>query len=144
MAEYRIKPKPFLEYLSNLTPKQRSDNIMKIALAMVEGKTSSAKWLTRIAPSKKSNGDYTEEFLAFWEEYPKKTGKGAAFAVWQSLCIQETPVKLLHGVREALKWQKHSKGWVDGFVPLPETYLRQRRFDDEPETISKSKISKVY
>jgi len=144
MAEYRIKPKPFLEYLSNLSTAKRSENIMKIALAMVEGKPSSAKWLTRIAKSKKSNGDYTEDFLAFWNEYPKKTGKGAAFAVWQSLSTQETSAELRIGILKALKWQRHSKAWVEGYVPLPETYLRQRRFDDEPEVVKKSKMSKCY
>ena len=73
---------------------------------------------------------YTEDFKAFWTAYPRKTGKGAAWAAWQ----KTTPV--LGTALSALFWQVRSKDWTkDGgaFIPLPATYLNQRRWEDEPQ-----------
>ena len=144
MAQYRIDPKGFHGYLLKTDNNQRAKVIMDLSIAMLEGKPSKVQWLTRINKSKKSSGKYTEDFLLFWKEYPRKTGKGAAFSVWESLCDQDTSAELLVGAISALSWQRHSKAWVEGFIPLPETYLRQRRFEDEPDKQNSSKTSKVY
>lgn len=74
-------------------------------------------------------GEYTKDFLAFWQEYPKKTGKGAAFEKW----IQLNPP--LEKILAALAWQKKSRDWQKDngqYIPHPKTYLNQRRWEDEP------------
>jgi uncharacterized protein YdaU (DUF1376 family) len=69
-----------------------------------------------------------DDFSYFWQCYPKKTGKGAALKAWNKL---KPPVKQ---ILAALQWQKVSKPWVEGFIPLPTTYLNQERWNDEPES----------
>lgn len=69
---------------------------------------------------------YTPEFLKWWSLYPKKTGKGAAGKKWKKLNVP------LSEALEALAWQTVSQHWLDGFIPNPETYLNQRRWEDEP------------
>lgn len=76
----------------------------------------------------KSSDIYSPEFEIFWKQYPKKTGKGAANKSW--IKVKPDVDKVL----TALAWQTKSKKWIDGYVPNPETYINQRRFDDEPDT----------
>ncbi len=81
--------------------------------------------------ARKSNNDanYSQDFLEFWGMYPNKSGKGTAWVSWQNL----TPS--ISAVRDALAWQSKSKDWVkDGgkYVPMPATYLNNRRWEDEP------------
>jgi len=76
-----------------------------------------------------SIASYSEEFEVFWKAYPKKTGKGEANKIWKKLNVP------LQTVLNALDWQKKSKDWLKDngqFIPMPATYLNQRRFDDEP------------
>ena len=82
---------------------------------------------------------YSKEFLSFWETYPKKVGKGAAWRVWEK--IRGLDVGL---VLTAVARQKTSQQWVkdDGqFIPHPATWLNQRRWEDE-ETIKSNNFSK--
>lgn len=149
MAEYRIEPNGFLSYLIKMNEEERSDAIITIATNMVAGKSSKAKWLTKIknsSISKKSNNQYSNTFLDFWKKYPKKTGKGAAFAVWAGFGM-DNEKECLTMALTALEWQLESKEWRSGYIPLPETYLRQRRFEDEPDNNSndpKGKMRKAY
>lgn len=76
---------------------------------------------------KKSAG-YPPDFLQFWEAYPRKVGKGAAFRVWK----RDKPP--LDAVIAALAWQRRLLDWTkDGgiYVPHPSTYLSARRWEDE-------------
>lgn len=72
-------------------------------------------------------------FDLFWQNYPKKVAKGDARKAWtQTEHLRpdmDTPL-------EAIKKQCQSEQWrKDGgkFVPYPATWLRQERWDDEPE-----------
>ena len=72
-----------------------------------------------------------ECFEEFWKLYPKKTGKGAAEKIWMKI---SEPAETLDKIKIALEWQKKSDQWgkQDGqFIPLPATYLNQRRWEDE-------------
>ena len=71
--------------------------------------------------------DYSDDFTKFWDAYPKKTGKGEAGKVWNKI---KPPIDT---VISALCWQINSRQWREGFIPLPTTYLNQRRWEDEPE-----------
>jgi hypothetical protein len=68
------------------------------------------------------------EFDQFWAEYPRKEGKGAAEKAWEKaskLAEAETIFADLRG----RQWNPDPK-----FIPLPATYLNQRRWEDEQPT----------
>jgi uncharacterized protein YbaA (DUF1428 family) len=71
--------------------------------------------------------NYSSDFLLFWTNYPKKTGKDAAYKLWEKLNPR------IDDVMFALSWQKESQKWQDGFIPNPATYLNQGRWKDEPD-----------
>ena len=70
--------------------------------------------------------EYSDEFLQFWKEYPKKVGKDRAWQLWK----KTKPV--LTDVLKALSWQRNCEQWQKGFIPNPETYISQGRWKDEP------------
>jgi len=77
-------------------------------------------------------------FSEFWSLYPKKTGKGAAEKSWSKIKEKK---EVLEKIKIALKWQVKSAQWKneDGkYIPMPVTYLNQKRWEDEP--FSKAKI----
>jgi hypothetical protein len=71
-------------------------------------------------------------FDAFWQAYPRRTGKQAALAVWKRLRPDASlQARILQAVRE----QSGCEQWLkDGgqFIPHPRTWLSQGRWDDEP------------
>lgn len=99
------------------------------------------EWATKPTATNKSklSGGYTEGFEEFWKEYPKKTGKGTAFLEWKKITKTEySEYNLLLETTEALKWQKTA--WAkdnNKYVPMPENYLKGRRWEDEPPTQQK-------
>jgi hypothetical protein len=94
-----------------------SSSSSTVTEAVQEAKTKNQKPLS----------EYSDDFETFWTQYPDKTGKGKAYESW---CKKRPP---LMDVLNALIWQKKSKKWIEGFIPLPATYLNQRRWHDEPE-----------
>lgn len=86
-----------------------------------------------ISFSAKTARVYSEDFLLFWKEYPKKVGKGEAYKQWKKAklnCDEKTEII------NALKWQKKSYNWCNSngrFIPNPSTYISQRRWEDEPD-----------
>lgn len=81
----------------------------------------------------KTESGYTDDFETFWAKYPRKTGKGAAFASWKK------SKAALKDVMNALEWQVRQDQWTksDGqFIPMPSTYLNQRRWEDAPDVAS--------
>ena len=80
---------------------------------------------------------YTSNFLAFWKSYPRKVGKGAAYKSWKR-------IKKFDGFMDslftALNIQKESDQWARNngqFIPHPTTWLNQRRWEDETETVKR-------
>jgi hypothetical protein len=86
----------------------------------------------------KDLGGYTEHFETFWKDYPKRVAKGAAYQAWKKINLDEA--FLLLSCRNALEWQIQSKSWKDGYIPNPETYLNQRRWEDEAQTIQRKSL----
>jgi hypothetical protein len=80
---------------------------------------------------KVAKGDYTPLFEEFWKKYPKKIGKGGAFKSWKSGKLDRFSAE----INVALEWQKKQPNWLQDngkYIPNPETYLNNRRWDDEP------------
>jgi hypothetical protein len=82
---------------------------------------------------------YTPEFEKFWQAYPRKTGKGDAAKSWNKL----GPPPSAEQWKAALAWQSESLQWTkDGgqFIPMPATYLNQRRWEDEPTQTANNNV----
>ncbi len=72
-------------------------------------------------------------FAGFWEAYPRKVGKGSARKAYEALGAN---AELQARIIDAIARQRQSRQWTkDGgqFIPHPTTWLRQGRWDDEPE-----------
>ena len=84
--------------------------------------------------TKKDQQNYSADFISFWDMYPKKVGKGAAYNAWNK--IKPTTAEQ-SCIIDALKWQTISEQWRRNngqYIPNPSTYLNQRRWEDEPLT----------
>jgi hypothetical protein len=76
-------------------------------------------------------------FEEFWQVYPKKTAKAQAEKSFNKLNPDR---ELLDKILKAIEQQKKSKQWLKDegqFIPMPATWLNQRRWEDvltiEPE-----------
>lgn len=79
------------------------------------------------------SASYSDDFLEFWSAYPRKTGKGAAYKVFNKLKLTK---KEKADILSSIEWQKRSDQWLRDngqFIPYPATYLNQRRWEDEPQ-----------
>ena len=75
-------------------------------------------------------------FLEFWQAWPKgprKVAKVQCLDKWARLeCADCAELILRH-----VEWLKTQDDWLRGFVPLPMTYLNQRRWLDwDPPVVS--------
>jgi hypothetical protein len=120
--------------------KKRSDAGKKGGLA----KSSNAKAkLKQNASYKDKDKDKDKEnkeielysFLEFWEDYDYKTGKAAAEKSWKKLTPEEKT-----RVKETVKDFRSYKQFPDYQHPMPSSYLNQKRFNDEIETLKEEKI----
>lgn len=84
------------------------------------------------SPNGDVKGSFLEEsFKSFWNAYPRRIGKGAAFRAWKRIKPDEGTVST---ILNALKCQKGLEQWQkEGgqFIPHPTTWLNQERWNDE-------------
>ena len=81
---------------------------------------------TPIAPK---GAEYTKDFESFWEVYPKKKAKGAAFRAWKRAKGKPDINRLREIVRdhtESKEWKKDS----GKFIPNPATWINGACWDD--------------
>jgi hypothetical protein len=94
------------------------------------------KELTTIKNVKKeeknnTSSTYSDEFERFWQAYPRKVGKGAAFKAWKKLNGTrpgaDELVRIVEQHKKSEQWRR------DGgqFIPHPQTWLNQERWNDE-------------
>lgn len=77
---------------------------------------------------------YSADFEAFWQLYPRKVGKDAAWRVWMR---KKHELPLANELAAILARQCHCEQWQrDGgqYIPHPATWLNQGRWQDEIET----------
>lgn len=78
---------------------------------------------------------YTREFEAFWEVYPRRTGKldaSRAFQRARKLVAHD------HLMAAAVLYAQGAKGKEERFIPHPATWLNQGRWDDQPSAAAKA------
>lgn len=79
--------------------------------------------------------DLKQRFEAFWQIYPRKVGKDAAWRAWRKR--RPTP-EVMTQIVAALAWQRQQDSWLrDGgrFIPHPATWINAGRWQDEPSTM---------
>jgi hypothetical protein len=85
-----------------------------------------------VPPNPQGSGGegYSDSFEAFWNAYPKKTGKGAAWQAWRKIKHRPASETLIAAVKRHQRedqWRRNN----GRFIPLPATWLNQRRWEDE-------------
>ncbi len=86
-----------------------------------------------ISKDKKNKDIYSECFLNFWDSYPKKIGKGKAWEEWEKISPAPSDVLLLEMLNKIKSFKQTQQWRKDGgqFIPLPSTWLHQKRWEDE-------------
>lgn len=79
----------------------------------------------------KMTSQQQERFNAFWQEYPKKQGKGAAETAWKKLKpsaeLTEKMLESLEQAKNCAQWQREG----GQYIPNPSTWLNQKRWEDD-------------
>jgi hypothetical protein len=89
------------------------------------------------------NTTYNNDFEQFWAAYPKKVGKGAAYNSWKKINPSNGTFAL---IINAVQKQKRCDQWEKDngqFIPHPQTWLNQSRWEDEPEESRNAKIKPI-
>lgn len=87
-----------------------------------------------IYPSKSPTGGGRPNtfFDRFWDGYPRKVSKQAAFKAWNKLdpdeALTQQIIQAVERFRRCPSWQQDN----GRFVPYPATFLNGRRWEDEP------------
>ena len=93
--------------------------------------SSSKKKKDMYSHSLAQNNGHLSRLNIFWKVYPRKEGKGACEKWW----LQNKPDDVLLGTMLAkIEQAKKTRQWQkDGgqYVPMPSTWLNQRRWEDE-------------
>lgn len=86
-------------------------------------------------PALFQDAEYPEDFLRFWDAYPKKLGKGAAFKAWKKVKPNKITLDIM---LQAISVQRRSEQWLKDrgqYIPHPATWLNQTRWEDVPEHV---------
>jgi len=87
-----------------------------------------------------NNQIYTEDFLQFWKEYPRKDGsKKKAFEIWEKVTKNVITKKELFNFCQ--KFNKINKGKDVKYIPHMTTWLNQRRWETIDEEDKKAKFN---
>lgn len=113
-------------------------------IARLDSKNCEAEWKnlrdsnTSIIPLNKPDNSISsidDDFSTFWSAYPRKDGKQDAIKAWKSIKPnKELQDVILNDLKRRVGingvWYKSERR----FIPLPATYLRGRRWEDEQGT----------
>ena len=88
---------------------------------------------------------YSDAFCAFWNAYPRREAKGDAWKAWQAAQVPQ------ERCLATIAWQAKSYDWTKErgkFVPLPATWIRARRWEDEPkgkqQSLPTTPVAKIW
>ena len=78
---------------------------------------------------KSSPPDYAPGFLRFWDAYPRKVGKDAAWKAWTTRQLEAQADVIVPSIQTHLD---HDPQWREPqYIPHPTTYLNQGRWQDD-------------
>jgi hypothetical protein len=80
--------------------------------------------------NERNNTNTAKRFDEFWNIYPKKKGKKPCRDKWKSKQLDKIADTLIEDVQ---KRKEKDSDWLRGFIPNPQTYLNQERWEDEIE-----------
>lgn len=108
------------------------------------GKASANKRSTSgSTPSTSTSTSYSTSFLRFYEMYPRKQAKADAAKAWEQIGGEDQ----LDVILASLQWQKRSQDWTKDagkFVPYPASYLRAKRWEDEPQQKGRGQAASIH
>jgi len=96
-------------------------------------------WSDSTESDQSGKGDYPDVFEKFWAAYPKREGKGDAFKAYEKI---KSPRPSLNKILESITTHSKTEKWKNKqYIPLPATFLNQRRWEDEftPEDFNETK-----
>jgi len=103
-----------------------------------EGPTKDTNKNGRMQEPKKETTNSCKRFEEFWQAYPTKKGKKPCKEIWRRKKLDSMADTLIQDVQNR---QQQDKKWKDGFIPNPQTYLNQERWEDEVEQADENKPS---
>jgi hypothetical protein len=75
----------------------------------------------------------SDSFDSFWKHYPRRVNKQEALRAWNRLSAQDRMECLRTIPLHAAQWERAGTEWR--FIPHAATWLNQRRFEDELESV---------
>lgn len=83
-----------------------------------------------------------QDFQRFWEAYPNKNAKPRAAEKWASL-VKSGVIKpeTVQTILDSIERQKQTRQWKESdgeFIPLPSTWLNNRRWEDQGPVVAKT------
>ena len=70
----------------------------------------------------------SDGFDRFWSVYPRRHAKRDAMKAWAQL---NPDPELVETIVEHIQLRVKSRQWREGFIPLPATFIRGERWEDE-------------
>ena len=123
--EYRIKQKENQLQIQD-TSRTKKDNVRQ------ELELEKDIEIDNTSPVKPSKDKYTESFIAFWEAYPRRSGKGQAAKVYASKIKKGTTPDEIQSMLAVYKAQIEAAGTEPQYIRYPATFLNN--LDDYPES----------
>jgi hypothetical protein len=88
------------------------------------------KAIIAITKELEKHADDLKLFAEFWDAFPKKQNRPDAKKAWQQTVLVRPSLSVLI---TAIAKQSQSDTWMRGFIPLPGSWLRGHRWNDEIE-----------
>jgi hypothetical protein len=133
-----VKRVAYLDQLPNFKPLIKCGFLVETLASASRSKQKIAKATTEQSrPETDSEKTSLAAFESFWKAYPKKVGKGDAEKEFVKARVNGTIDALL----TALEVQKRTDDWIkEGgkFIPYPAKWIKQRRWEDEPQGVAAS------
>ena len=82
------------------------------------------------------NKEYSEDFLALWDSYPRKVGKDKAYTAYKKIIKSGVSPEQL--VRAAQGWGRTDQ-WSKGYVPYLANWLNDGKWQEDTRRLPKAK-----
>jgi hypothetical protein len=132
LDEFTLKKLRLSEQKSGVTPDKLRTN-SEVTPENVRTEVDVDIDSTPLTPQGGNQAKYTKSFESWWQHYPSKVGKDAAYRSWKKIGSQKTATasQLIKAI-QAQAQANHFRG-VDGqdYIPNPATWLNQGRWMDE-------------